>query len=185
MKSTSNEVGSKPSEENRGPQVSAAASVPLAGSKRAARPKNGDAASAERSPYAESLLETFAATPRLKAFSSAIGTAGLSELLRGDGPLTIFAPTDRAFDRMPDGERAALLGDTVRLGEFIRHHVVTGRVKAPRETKPRSVTPQFGADLSLTRTPKGFRVAEARIVKTNIRASNGVIHAIDRVLDPG
>ena len=140
---------------------------------------NGD------STHTESLLAMCAATPRLKAFSSAIGTAGLAKLLRGDGPLTIFAPTDRAFDKLPGDERAALLGDTERLTDLILHHVVTGKVKAPREKKPRSVTPQFGEQLRLTSESGKYHVDDARIVKTNIRAHNGVIHAIDTVLDPG
>jgi len=125
-----------------------------------------------------------AATPRLQAFSSAIGTAGLADLLRGDGPLTIFAPTDRAFSKIPGEELAALLSDKPRLIDLIRHHVVTGRVKAPREKRPRKVTPQYGDELNLTAETGAFHVDEARIVKTNIRASNGVIHAIDTVLDP-
>lgn len=141
--------------------------------------------SRSESPYAESLLEACAAIPRLQAFSAAVGTAGLATLLDGSGPITIFAPTDRAFERIPSAERASLLGDSSRLAEVLRHHVVSGKVSAPRVTKPRKVTPDFGDDLELTRSDRGFHVDQARIVKTNIRAANGVIHAIDRVLDPG
>jgi uncharacterized surface protein with fasciclin (FAS1) repeats len=143
-----------------------------------AKPDNG-------SPYAESLLEMSASILRLQAFTAAIGTAGLGELLKDKGPFTIFAPTDKAFDKIPTAERAALLGDSSRLADLLRHHVVSGRVKAPRVKKPRKVTPEFGDDLKLTASDDGFHVDEARIVKTNIRASNGVIHAIDTVLDPG
>ena len=131
---------------------------------------------------AESLLEACAATPRLQAFSAAVTAAGLTNLLGGDGPLTIFAPTDKAFAKLK-GEQNLLNGDATRLAEVLRHHVVTGRVSAPRVKKPRKVTPEFGDDLELTRTDRGFHVDQARIVKTNIRAANGVIHAIDRVLD--
>jgi len=145
----------------------------------------GAGRSRQESPYAESLLEACAATPRLQAFSSAIGAAGLATLLDGSGPITIFAPTDRAFERMPTAERTSLLGDSNRLADVLRHHVVSGKVSAPRATKPRTVTPEFGDDLELTRNDRGFHVGKARIVKTNIRAANGVIHAIDRVLDPG
>jgi len=150
-----------------------------------ASPTRNGAVADEGSPYAESLLDKCASTPRLQAFNAAIGAAGLADLLRGSGPLTIFAPTDRAFDKLPGDERAALLGDAGRLSDLIRHHVVTGRVKAPKAKKPRNVTPQFGDELHLTASDAGFHVDEARIVKTNIRASNGVIHAIDTVLDPG
>ena len=183
MKPNAKESGSRSSSANGHPPVSKATAPTRA--TRKTKAAAAGATSDERSPYAESLLEACKSIPRLQSFTSAIGTAGLADLLSGAGPLTIFAPTDKAFGKMRGGELEALLGDKVRLGEFIRHHVVSGKVSAPRETRPRKVTPQFGEDLPLTRTPQGFRVAEARIVKTNIRASNGIIHAIDRVLDPG
>ena len=136
------------------------------------------------SPYTESLVEMSATIPRLRAFTAAISTAGLGSLLRNKGPFTIFAPTDKAFEKIPSDERAALLGDSARLADLLRHHVVSGRVKPPRVKRPRKVTPEFGEPLKLTASDRGFHVDEARIVKTNIRASNGVIHAIDTVLDP-
>ena len=184
MKPSAKQTGAKPSAASERPQASgtpAPDSTHSKSTKRAERSANGNG----DSPYAESLLETFASIPRLKSFNSAIGAAGLTELLSGDGPLTIFAPTDRAFSKIPGDELAALLGDTARVADLIRHHVVSGRVKAPRAKMPRKVTPQFGEELELTATKKGYHVDDARIVKTNIRASNGVIHAIDTVLDPG
>jgi uncharacterized surface protein with fasciclin (FAS1) repeats len=147
-------------------------------------PGNGGAGS-ERSPDVASLLATCASIPRLQAFSSFLRAAGLSELLNGEGPLTIFAPTDRAFSKIPDSELAALRDDSTRMSEMVRHHVVSGKVGAPRASKPRKAMPEFGEELQLTSTDRGYRVDKARIVKTNIRASNGVIHAIDTVLDPG
>jgi uncharacterized surface protein with fasciclin (FAS1) repeats len=185
MKPTDKQTGNKRSNANHVAPTSDAPATSGSRKRRAAKPGNGDAHHDERSPYAESLLEMCAATPRLKAFNSAVGAAGLAKLLGGDGVLTIFAPTDRAFDKLPDVERAALLSDTERLTDLILHHVVSGRVKAPRDQKPRSVMPQFGDQLRLTAEAGEYRVDDARIVKTNIRASNGVIHAIDTVLDPG
>ena len=152
--------------------------------KRARTKRTGDGMRLQSSPYAESLLERCSSIPRLQAFTSAIDAAGLADLLKSEGPLTIFAPTDRAFEKIPLDERTALLADSARLADLIRHHVVSGRVKAPSATNPRSVTPQFGEELQLTASPDGFLVDTARIVKTNIRATNGVIHAIDTVLDP-
>ena len=145
------------------------------------RPKSTDVAGSE-SPYAESLLEACAAQPRLRLFAVAIDAAGLGDLLNSQGPITIFAPTDRAFEKIPSGELSALMGDAPRLAGMIRRHVVTGRVKAPKQAKSRTVTSQAGADLELTASLDGFHVDAARIVKTNIRATNGVIHAIDTVL---
>ena len=174
----------KPTRKHIGTNPSAGRPDGAAPEQRAQKAQSGRKALGE-SPYAESLLEACASIPRPQAFSAAIGTAGLATLLDGSGPITIFAPTDRAFERIPTHERESLLGDSSRLSEVLRHHVVSGRVSAPRRKTPKKVTPQFGDDLELTRGDRGFHVDQARIVKTNIRAANGVIHAIDRVLDPG
>jgi uncharacterized surface protein with fasciclin (FAS1) repeats len=144
---------------------------------------SADRAASGMSPYADSLLHACASIPRLQMFNAAIRSAGLAALFDGAGPITIFAPTDRAFQRMPSERRSAVLSDPTQLAELLRHHVVAGRVSAPGEAKPRTVRPEFGDDLELTRSARGFHVDQARIVRTNIRASNGVIHAIDRVLD--
>ena len=138
------------------------------------------------SPYAgeSNLREICGATARLQTFSSAIDSAGLAALLEGNDLLTIFAPTDRAFAKLPTTELSALLGDRTRLAAVLQHHMVVGRVRAPREQRPRAATPRFGAELQLTSGVEGYHVDEAKIVRTNIRASNGVIHAIDTVLLP-
>lgn len=143
------------------------------------------AAATDRSPYAESLVELCAATPRLQAFSAAIRAAGLGDLFGTEGPITVFAPTDVAFSKVPEGQLTKLMGDQKRLTALLKHHVVPGRVKAPRARNPRTATPMFGDPLRLTETADGFYVDEVRIVRTNIRGVNGVIHAIDTVLDPG
>jgi uncharacterized surface protein with fasciclin (FAS1) repeats len=140
---------------------------------------------ADGSPYiGDSVLDACAAISRLNAFSKAVDEAGLTELLRADGPITVFAPTDRAFEKLASEERTALFQNKTRLGEMLRHHVVLGKVKAPARRKPRTVAPQYGDTLELTSGEGRYHVDDARIVKTNIRASNGVIHAIDTVLVP-
>jgi uncharacterized surface protein with fasciclin (FAS1) repeats len=149
---------------------------------RSSKPRNSKST---RPLNTDNLLTTCEATPRLQAFTSAIGAAGLQDLLNGKGPLTIFAPTDLAFSKMPGDELAQLLNDPARVAKMVRHHVVTGRVAAPRASMPRTATPQFGDELQLTANDGEYQVDHARIVRTNIRASNGVIHAIDTVLDPG
>ena len=184
MKPSTKPNGAPPSSAKHNTQADETPATNGKAGKRPMRKRTDDRIRLEPSPYAESLLERCASIPRLQAFNSAVGAAGLADLLRGDGPITIFAPTVRAFDKIPQDERTALLADSTRLAELIRHHIINGRVKAPRVTKPRSVTPAFGEELSLTASPDGFYVDEARIVKTNIRATNGVIHAIDTVLDP-
>jgi uncharacterized surface protein with fasciclin (FAS1) repeats len=120
--------------------------------------------------------------PRLATFTRAVDAAGLKEMLEGVGPFTVFAPTDRAFEKIPRRELDALLADEVRLANVLRHHVIAGRVKAPKPALPRTAAPHYGDELRLTSDPDAYRVDEAKVVKTNIRASNGVIHAIDTVL---
>lgn len=136
-----------------------------------------------------SILETAAARGTFHTLGGAIRTAGLVDLMSGKGPFTLFAPTDEAFARMPQLEREALLKDKASLAEVLTYHVVRERVKAPRVGSPRTATTVNGATLTITVKNRGFKrrgfkVNEAKIVKTEIVASNGVIHAIDSVLDP-
>lgn len=130
------------------------------------------------------LVETAASLKPLSTFTNAVRLAGLEPALSATGPLTVFAPTNRAFARIPQPELDALLADRGRLAEVLRHHIVDHRVRAPRRDAPREETPVAGAALTLTSKSDAFRVDDARLVKTNIRASNGVIHAIDTVLLP-
>jgi uncharacterized surface protein with fasciclin (FAS1) repeats len=136
-----------------------------------------------------SLLDTAAARGTFHTLGGAIRTAGLVELMNGKGPFTLFAPTDEAFARMSKPERDALLGDKVALAEVITYHLVRDRVKAPTVDSPRTATTVNGATITITVKDRGFKrrgfkVNEAKIVKTEILASNGVIHAIDSVLIP-
>jgi uncharacterized surface protein with fasciclin (FAS1) repeats len=86
---------------------------------------------------------------------------------------------------MPNADLDALLEDTTELTRVLSYHVVPDRVKAPRVGSPRSFATASGTNLEISRADGGgFTVNEARILKTNIRASNGVIHAIDTVLVP-
>jgi uncharacterized surface protein with fasciclin (FAS1) repeats len=135
------------------------------------------------------LLETAAARGTFRTLGNAIRTAGLVDLMSGKGPFTLFAPTDEAFARMPQQEREALLNDKVALAEVLTYHLVRDRVKAPSVGSPRTATTVNGGDVTITVRNRGFRrrgfkVNEARIVRTEILASNGVIHAIDSVLTP-
>jgi uncharacterized surface protein with fasciclin (FAS1) repeats len=136
-----------------------------------------------------SILETAAARGTFRTLGTAIRTAGLVDLMSGEGPLTLFAPTDEAFERMPQPKREALLKDKTSLAEVLTYHLVRERVKAPSVGSPRTATTVNGATITITVKNRGFKrrgfkVNEAKIVKTEIMASNGVIHAIDSVLDP-
>lgn len=135
------------------------------------------------------ILETAAVRGNFRTLGSAIRTAGLVDLMSERGPFTLFAPTDDAFSRMPEQERTALLSDKAALAKVLTYHLVRERVKAPRVGSPRTATTVNGGTLTITVKDRGFkrrgfRVNEARILKTEIVASNGVIHAIDSVLVP-
>jgi transforming growth factor-beta-induced protein len=142
----------------------------------------GERTSSRSRVHEHDLVTTAEGSGRLKIFVDLVRAAGLTDLLRSEGPYTVFAPTDRAFDRMPPRELDALMADSTRLAEVLGHHVVEGRVKAPQPETPRTATPMNGAELRLTSRVDAYHVNEARLVQTNIRASNGVIHAIDKLL---
>jgi uncharacterized surface protein with fasciclin (FAS1) repeats len=134
----------------------------------------------------ENILEVAAATGRFETLRQAIEAAGLTATLVQEGPFTLFAPTDKAFAKMPSAELRALLEDKARLRQLLSYHVVPSTVRAPRRRAPSSATTLDGKQLEIAIVPEdgGYRVGEARIVKTNMRASNGVVHALDTVLTP-
>ncbi len=115
---------------------------------------------------------------------AAVKAAGLVDTLQGAGPFTVFAPTDKAFARMPAAELHALLEDAAALHTVLAFHIVPDRVRAPLVGRPASAVTIDGRTLTLTHENGEYRVGDVRIVKTNIRASNGLIHAINAVLLP-
>lgn len=134
----------------------------------------------------ENVLEIASALGRFDTFGRAIQAAGMTNTLSGRGPFTIFAPTDKAFAKLPPAELNALFADPEALRTLLANHVVPSTVRAPRRQAPAEVTTLDGRQLDLRVVPEdgGYQVGDARIVKTNIRASNGVIHAINTVLTP-
>jgi uncharacterized surface protein with fasciclin (FAS1) repeats len=155
---------------------------------RGARPKPAKrpTESAPRWQSKENILQAVAALGRFETLGRALQSSGLTATLALNGPYTLFAPTDKAFAKLDSADLDALLNDSVRLHELLSYHVVPGKVKAPRRNLPRSATTLGGTALEIAVVPEdgGYRVDDSRIVKTNIRASNGVIHAIDTVLTP-
>ena len=152
-------------------------------------PYRAEAARASARRGENSILETAAERGTFRTLASAIRIAGLVDLVSGKGPFTLFAPTDEAFARMPQLERETLLADKASLADVLTYHLVPARVKAPTVGSPRTATTVNGATLTITVKNRGFRrrgfkVNDAKIVKTEILASNGVIHAIDSVLTP-
>lgn len=114
---------------------------------------------------------------------SAINAAGLVDTLKGKGPFTVFAPTDEAFAKLPEGTVAGLLKDTPKLKQILTYHVVPGKVMAADVTKLKSATTVEGSDVKID-VSKGVKVNESDVTTPDVSADNGVIHIIDTVLMP-
>jgi uncharacterized surface protein with fasciclin (FAS1) repeats len=114
---------------------------------------------------------------------AAIQAADLVEVLKSDGPFTVFAPTDDAFAKLPDGTLDSLLADKAALTNVLTYHVVPGKVLAADVAGLTSAKSVQGQDIKID-TSSGVRVDQANVIKTDIIASNGVIHVIDSVILP-
>ncbi len=123
-----------------------------------------------------------------KTLVAAVQAAGLVDTLKGDGPFTVFAPTDDAFAKLPKGTLEELLKDKPRLTALLTYHVVSGAVKAADVVAHKNITTIQGQDLKIDSAKwhlhKSVKVNDANIVKVDIEADNGVIHVIDKVLLP-
>ncbi len=117
---------------------------------------------------------------------AAVQASGLLEALSGDGPFTVFAPTDEAFGRLPAGTVETLLKpeNKSKLAAILQYHVVPGRVYSSDALAAGNATTLQGNDLSISLDNGTARVNDAKLVATDIDASNGVIHVIDQVLIP-
>lgn len=129
------------------------------------------------------LVDTAVAAGNFKTLATALKAAGLVDTLKGPGPFTVFAPTDEAFAKLPAGTVEALLGDIPRLRAILTYHVVAGNVSSAQVVKLSSARTLQGQDLAIN-TTNGVKVGAASVTKTDIAASNGVIHVIDTVLIP-
>lgn len=133
------------------------------------------------------IVETAVAAGQFKTLAAALEAAGLIDALTGAGPFTVFAPTDEAFAKLPAGTVESLLRpeNKEKLKAILLYHVVPGSVNAKHVMKlnGRMVKTLEGSSISV-RTRHGVQVDNANVIKTDIRASNGVIHVIDSVLMP-
>ncbi len=134
------------------------------------------------------IVETASAAKNLTTFVKAIQIAGLTETLKGAGPFTVFAPSDRAFAKLPAGALDALEADPAKLKAVLTYHVIPANIKAADAmamTSPTSPPTVEGATLQVTKGKKGrLKVNDATVTKADIAASNGTIHIIDMVLTP-
>lgn len=129
------------------------------------------------------IVDTAVSAGSFTTLATALTEAGLIETLKGDGPFTVFAPTDEAFEKIPADQLKAILADKELLTSILTYHVVSGKVLAEDVVALDSATTVQGTDVAIS-TTDGVKVNDANVVKTDIMTSNGVIHVIDTVLVP-
>jgi transforming growth factor-beta-induced protein len=137
-------------------------------------------------PAQENIVELAAGAGTFQTLIAAAKAAGLVEALTGEGPLTVFAPTDEAFGKLPKGTVESLLlpENKEKLASILKLHVVAGRVYADAVVEAKSVETLLGQHLPVTVNESGVKVGTANVVKTDLEATNGVVHVIDSVLLP-
>jgi uncharacterized surface protein with fasciclin (FAS1) repeats len=134
------------------------------------------------SAHAKDIVDTAVSAGSFKTLATALQAAGLVDTLKGKGPFTVFAPTDEAFAKIPKADLDALLKDKAKLTAVLTYHVVPGKVMAA-DVKAGKVKTVQGSELTVT-TAGGVKVDNAKVIKTDIVADNGVIHVIDSVVLP-
>jgi uncharacterized surface protein with fasciclin (FAS1) repeats len=129
-------------------------------------------------------VETAIAAGNFETLLAAVEAAGLVDALSGEGPLTVFAPTDEAFAALPDGVLDALLEDPEELAAVLTYHVVPGAIASSAIEDGARVDTLLGAWLMAGVSDAGVSIGEASVIAADVMADNGVIHVIDQVLIP-
>jgi transforming growth factor-beta-induced protein len=137
-------------------------------------------------PADKTIPETASAAGSFGTLLAAVGAAGLAETLGSEGPFTVFAPTDEAFGMLPAGTIETLLKpeNKQQLVDVLTYHVVAGRVYSPDALAAKNAKTLQGTTIAIAPTESGASVNNAKLLITDLDASNGVIHVIDRVLLP-
>jgi len=132
------------------------------------------------------IVDTAVAAGQFKTLAAALQAAGLVDTLKGDGPFTVFAPTDEAFAKLPKGTVENLLKpeNKAKLTAILTYHVVPGKVMAADVVKVNEAKTVQGGSIKVSTMGGQVMVDNAHVVKTDIAASNGVIHVIDAVIMP-
>ena len=129
------------------------------------------------------IVDTAVAAGTFKTLATALQAAGLVDTLKGKGPFTVFAPTDEAFAKIPKADLDALIADKAKLTKVLTYHVVAGKVMAADVTKLKEAKTVEGQMVKID-TSHGVMVNNAKVIKADVEASNGVIHVIDTVILP-
>ena len=134
------------------------------------------------------ICDTAVAAGKFKTLYAATQAAGLVETLNTKGPYTIFAPTDDAFAKLPPGTVEGLLKDIPKLKTILTYHVIDGAVPASDVVQHKNLTTLQGQDLKVDAAKwhlhKSVKINDANIITADVKADNGIIHIIDKVLIP-
>ena len=134
----------------------------------------------------QSIVDTAVKADGFKTLVAAVKAAGLVETLQGEGPFTVFAPTDEAFAKLPEGTVESLLKpeNKDKLVDILTYHVVSGSIPASVAVNLDKATALNGKLIRVTKRDDGLFLNDSKVVKTDIACTNGVIHVIDAVLLP-
>ena len=132
---------------------------------------------------AKDIVDTAVEAGSFNTLVTAVKAAGLVDALKGEGPFTVFAPTDEAFAKLPAGTVEALLQDKEKLTAVLTYHVVPGEYAANDVVSASSLMTLQGSAVSVD-TSSGVKIDAANVLKTDIMTSNGIIHVIDTVIVP-
>jgi uncharacterized surface protein with fasciclin (FAS1) repeats len=141
-------------------------------------------ATGAKSTKKQSVADIASGSKQFETLTSLLGKAGLVETLDGKGRFTVFAPTDEAFAKVPQSTLDTLAANPEQLKAVLLYHVANGKLTARKVVKRKSIRTLNGARVKVRVTKQGVRVNGAKVTKTDIRASNGVIHVVDQVLLP-
>ncbi|HQV73508.1 MAG TPA: fasciclin domain-containing protein [Dokdonella sp.] len=130
------------------------------------------------------MVDTAVAAGSFTTLAAALDAAGLIDTLKGPGPFTVFAPTDAAFAKLPEGAVDGLLKDKAKLTSILTYHVVPGKVMAADVIKLDGAKTVNGQSVTIKVVDGKVQVDNAGVTQTDIETSNGVIHVIDTVLMP-
>jgi uncharacterized surface protein with fasciclin (FAS1) repeats len=145
----------------------------------------GKSASASACSSSKDIVALASGGENFKTLVTALKAAGLVEILQGEGPFTVFAPSDEAFSKLPAGTLEDLLKpeNKEKLVAILKYHVVPGKVLAA-DVKTMDAKTAQGQSLKLKVSDEGVTVDNAKVIKTDLLAENGVIHVIDTVILP-
>lgn len=129
------------------------------------------------------IVDTAVAAGSFKTLVKAVQAAELVDALKGKGPLTVLAPSDEAFAKVPKETLEGLLKDKEKLAAVLKYHVISGHVAAADVAKLQSAKTLQGGTLAIS-TKDGVKFNDSKVVKADIHCSNGIIHVIDTVLIP-